>query len=77
MFTPTWVDLMTLAGSVGLFFMLFLLFLRFLPMVAMAEVKSVMPAALAGHEIHRPIGDYWGDAPKSHEERERDLGAAS
>jgi molybdopterin-containing oxidoreductase family membrane subunit len=50
-FTPTWVDLGTLAGSFGLFFTLFLLFCRFLPMVAMAEVKSVMPQAHA-HGSH-------------------------
>jgi molybdopterin-containing oxidoreductase family membrane subunit len=43
MYSPTWVEYLTLAGSFGLFFTLFLLFLRFLPMVAMAEVKSVMP----------------------------------
>ena len=44
-FRPTWVDVMMLIGSFGLFFTLFLLFLRFLPMVAMAEVKNVMPQA--------------------------------
>ncbi len=42
-YTPTWVDVLTLVGSFGLFFTLFLLFLRFAPMVAMAEVKLVMP----------------------------------
>jgi len=44
-YTPTWVDLLTLLGSFGLFMTLFLLFLRFLPMVAMAEVKTTMPQA--------------------------------
>jgi len=44
-YKPTWVDLCTLLGSLGLFFTLFFLFLRFLPMIAMAEVKNVMPAA--------------------------------
>ncbi len=43
MYFPTAVELLTLAGSFGLFMTLFLLFLRFLPMVAMAEVKVVMP----------------------------------
>jgi molybdopterin-containing oxidoreductase family membrane subunit len=43
-YTPTWVEVLTLIGSFGLFFTLFLLFLRFLPMVAMAEVKAIMPA---------------------------------
>jgi molybdopterin-containing oxidoreductase family membrane subunit len=43
MYYPTWVDIVTLIGSFGLFMTLFLLFLRFLPMVAIAEVKGVMP----------------------------------
>ena len=68
-FTPTLIDLLTLAGSFGLFFTLFLLFIRFLPMVAMAEVKSVMPQALVSHEGHKPFGDYWPDAP--HPDRQR------
>ncbi len=42
-FNPTWVDMLTFAGSFGLFMTLFLLFLRFMPMVAMAEVKMVLP----------------------------------
>ncbi len=44
-FTPTWVDVMTFAGSFGLFLTLFLLFLRFAPMVALSEVKGVVPQA--------------------------------
>ena len=44
-YKPTWVDICTLLGSLGLFFTLFFLFLRFLPAVAMAEVKNVMPQA--------------------------------
>jgi molybdopterin-containing oxidoreductase family membrane subunit len=44
-YQPSWVELLTLAGSFGLFFTLFLLFCRYLPMVAMAEVKTVMPHA--------------------------------
>jgi molybdopterin-containing oxidoreductase family membrane subunit len=44
-YRPTWVDLLTLAGSFGLFFTLFLLFCRYLPLVAMAEVKAVLPQA--------------------------------
>ena len=44
-YRPTAVELLTLAGSFGLFFTLFLLFCRYLPMVAMAEVKTVMPHA--------------------------------
>ncbi len=44
-FSPTWVDLATLAGSFGLFLTLFLLFIRFLPVLAIAELKAVMPQA--------------------------------
>jgi molybdopterin-containing oxidoreductase family membrane subunit len=43
MYYPTWVDVFTFIGSLGIFFTLFLLFIRFLPMVAMSEVKSVLP----------------------------------
>ncbi len=41
-FHPTWVDMCTFAGTVGLFLTLFLLFARFLPMIAIAEVKGVL-----------------------------------
>lgn len=43
-FKPTWVDMLTLTGSFGLFLTLFLLFVRFLPMISMAEVKGMMAA---------------------------------
>jgi Ni/Fe-hydrogenase subunit HybB-like protein len=65
-FKPTAVDLLTLAGSFGLFFTLFLLFVRYLPMVAMAEVKSVMPRSGLDYAGHRGQGDYHGDIPKEH-----------
>ena len=42
-FHPTWVDILMLVGSFGLFFTLFTLFCRFLPVIAMAEVKGIMP----------------------------------
>jgi len=44
-YRPSAVELLTLAGSFGLFFTMFLLFCRYLPMVAMAEVKTVLPVA--------------------------------
>ena len=44
-FTPTWVDILTLAGSFGLFMTLFLLFCRYLPIIAIAEIKHTMPEA--------------------------------
>jgi Ni/Fe-hydrogenase subunit HybB-like protein len=42
---PSYVEVLTLVGSFGLFMTLFLLFCRYLPMVAMAEVKSILPSA--------------------------------
>jgi molybdopterin-containing oxidoreductase family membrane subunit len=57
-YKPTIIDVLTLAGSFGLFFTLFLLFVRFLPIIGMAEVKGVMPAAVHGEPGH---GDYHGD----------------
>ncbi len=36
---PSWVDIMTFVGTIGLFLTLFLLFLRFLPCINIAEVK--------------------------------------
>jgi hypothetical protein len=32
----------------------------------MAEVKTVMPAAVI-HGEHRPVGDYHGDIPHTHD----------
>jgi molybdopterin-containing oxidoreductase family membrane subunit len=39
-FRPTAVDVLTFAGTFGLFLTLFLLFVRFLPMISIAEVKA-------------------------------------
>jgi molybdopterin-containing oxidoreductase family membrane subunit len=44
-FSPTYVDIFTFIGSLGIFLTLFLLFCRFLPMLALSEVKNVMPQA--------------------------------
>lgn len=38
-YNPTWVDIGTFVGTIGLFLSLFLLFLRFLPCINIAEVK--------------------------------------
>ena len=48
-FRPTFVDILTFTGSIGLFLTLFLLFARFLPMIAISEVKGVMHAQKAKH----------------------------
>lgn len=45
MYYPTWVDILQLIGSFGLFFTLFFLFLRYLPIVALSEVKAILPEA--------------------------------
>ena len=66
-FKPTTVDILTFAGSFGLFLTLVLLFIRFLPMIAMAEVKTVMPIADAHSGERRSVGDYHGDIPKTPE----------
>jgi molybdopterin-containing oxidoreductase family membrane subunit len=44
-FHPTWVDIWTYIGTLGIFTSLFLLFIRFLPMIAMSEVKTAIPEA--------------------------------
>jgi Ni/Fe-hydrogenase subunit HybB-like protein len=51
-FTPTKWDIMTLAGSFGLFFTMFLLFFRYLPVISLSEVKAVSPEAHAGKDGH-------------------------
>jgi molybdopterin-containing oxidoreductase family membrane subunit len=46
-YTPTIIEVATLAGSFGLFFTCFLLFCRVLPVIAMAEVKGVLRSGAA------------------------------
>ncbi|MEZ4386024.1 MAG: NrfD/PsrC family molybdoenzyme membrane anchor subunit [Candidatus Krumholzibacteriia bacterium] len=60
-YQPTMIDILTFAGSFGLFFTLVLLFVRFLPMIAMAEVKTVIPTEHAEGGHGHPAGDYHGD----------------
>ena len=50
-YAPSYVEVLTLLGSFGLFLTLFLLFCRYLPMVAMAEVKSILPSQ-QHREVH-------------------------
>ena len=45
MFYPTWVDVLTFAGTFGVFFLMYLLFIRFLPVIAISEVRAVLPEA--------------------------------
>jgi len=51
-YIPTWVDIWTYIGTIGLFMTLFLLFVRFLPLCNIAEVKAVTPQA----DAHHPLG---------------------
>jgi len=44
-YRPTFVDICTYSGTLGLFFTLFLLFIRWVPMIAIAEIKGVLPQA--------------------------------
>ena len=55
-YSPTWVDILTYAGTIGFFMTLFLLFIRFLPLIAISEVKGVTPAA----DPHHPAGGATG-----------------
>lgn len=41
-FRPTYVDILTFVGSMGLFLTLYLLFIKFVPMIAIAEVKGAI-----------------------------------
>jgi Ni/Fe-hydrogenase subunit HybB-like protein len=69
-YQPTIIDILTFVGSFGLFFTLVLLFIRYLPMVAMAEVKTVMPAASVHGGPSHPVGDYHGDIPRRGRDKE-------
>jgi molybdopterin-containing oxidoreductase family membrane subunit len=40
-YSPTWVDLGILSGTLAFFLLLFLLFLRFIPFVPIMEVKEL------------------------------------
>ena len=54
MYYPTWVDIWTFIGTIGIFVTLFLLFIRFLPMVAISDVRSVLPEADPHHVPPEP-----------------------
>jgi molybdopterin-containing oxidoreductase family membrane subunit len=50
-FTPTFVDIWTYIGTIGLFMTFFLLFVRFLPLCNIAEVKVVSPHGDPHHTL--------------------------
>ena len=51
-FTPTWVDIGTYVGTMGIFMVLWLLFCRFLPCMAIGEIKACTIEA-------NPHPDHW------------------
>ena len=70
MYTPTLVELATLAGSFGLFFTAFLLFARFIPFIAISEVKSVLTYGKHTEQWPRTqnLYDPAASAARTHEE---------
>jgi Ni/Fe-hydrogenase subunit HybB-like protein len=48
-YSPTWVDLGILAGTMGFFSLLFLLFLRFVPFVSVTELQELREEGKGGH----------------------------
>jgi molybdopterin-containing oxidoreductase family membrane subunit len=56
-YSPTIIEIATLAGTFGLFFTAFLLFCRFLPMIAMAEVKGVLHRP-EDEQVKRAVRDF-------------------
>jgi Ni/Fe-hydrogenase subunit HybB-like protein len=60
MYHPTWIDIMTFAGTFGIFLTLFLLFCRYLPMIAVAEIKAVLHHQIE-HGSHK--SPHHGDGP--------------
>ena len=63
MYTPTFWEFATLAGSFGLFFTMFCLFARFLPVVATAEVKTVLPQAAVHPPADAQVDRGWVPEP--------------
>ena len=45
MYAPTFWDVATFVGTIGLFFFLFFLFIRSLPMISIFEVRTLLPQA--------------------------------
>jgi molybdopterin-containing oxidoreductase family membrane subunit len=55
MYYPTFWDLATLAGTIGLFFCCFLLFCRFLPVISMFEMRELTEQTASGS---RPLEEF-------------------
>ncbi len=50
-YTPSWPELIIVAGSFGFFCQFFLIFLKLFPVVAIAEVKEIEIHAKAHAEV--------------------------
>jgi molybdopterin-containing oxidoreductase family membrane subunit len=51
MYQPTFWDVSTLVGSIGLFVTLLFLFLRFLPMISIFEMRTILPGAKVDEDL--------------------------
>jgi molybdopterin-containing oxidoreductase family membrane subunit len=51
MYSPTFWDVATFVGTIGLFMALLFLFLRFLPMISIAEMRSMLPEAKVDEDL--------------------------
>jgi Ni/Fe-hydrogenase subunit HybB-like protein len=51
MYSPTFWDVATLAGTIGLFVALLFLFVRFLPMISIAEMRAILPEAKVDEDL--------------------------
>jgi hypothetical protein len=50
-YSPTFWDVATLAGTIGLFVALLFLFVRFLPMISIAEMRAILPEAKVDEDL--------------------------
>jgi len=51
MFQPSFWDVSTFVGTIGLFLSLLFLFLRFLPMISIFEMRTILPAAKVDEDL--------------------------
>jgi molybdopterin-containing oxidoreductase family membrane subunit len=59
MYSPTLIEIATLAGSFGLFFTCFLVFVRFIPFIAIGEVKGVLGYGRQARTVEAPSRLKW------------------
>jgi molybdopterin-containing oxidoreductase family membrane subunit len=51
MFQPSFWDVSTFVGTIGLFLSLLFLFLRFLPMISIFEMRTILPSAKVDEDL--------------------------